>query len=161
MYTDAFVSEFQSSLYFDACQVFVPGKILWHDWTECSKSCGAGLRFRMANHCIPSYALCKELQVKQEVCNTEPCGLNKDSPAGTILSWIPKPNKDSKVDVSIPDKWILCDGIQRCKAGVFENETCSNLSNRALIGTGKITKIFYLEKVYFDCVVIIQGITEL
>lgn len=138
MYTDNFLSEFETSIYFDVCQQFVAGKILWHDWTECSKSCGSGIRFKMAKECIPSYANCLNLQVKQEQCNTEPCfyGPDSDSPPGTIISWIPKPNKDAKNELPIPDKWILCDGIQRCKTGPFVDETCSNLSDRGLIGTG-------------------------
>lgn len=138
MYTEEFQSEFESSMYFDKCQIFVAGKISWHEWTECSKSCGGGLRFKLAKDCVPSYAHCLELPVKQEVCNSEPClyGANTDSPPGTIVAWIPKPNLNAEFDAPIPDKWILCDGKQKCRSGNYQNETCTDLSNKGLIGTG-------------------------
>ena len=116
------------------------GKLSWHDWTKCTKTCDGGIQIRLANDCVPSYAVCRDLQVKQRPCNEEACfyGPHSETPPGTIVSWIPKPNKNFATNLPIPDKWILCDGIQRCQTGIFTNETCSDLSNRALIGTGTI-----------------------
>ena len=77
--------------------------------------------------------------MKQEPCNILDCEIYSDIPAGTILPWVPKPSKTSTTEgLRIPDNWILCDGNQTCPDGLFINETCSNLSGRALIGTGII-----------------------
>jgi len=151
MYTDEFQSEFESSMYFDKCQIFVAGKISWHEWTECSKSCGGGLRFKVAEDCVPSYAHCLELPVKQEVCNSEPClyGANTDSPPGTIVAWIPKPNSNADFDAPIPDKWILCDGKQKCRSGHYQNETCTDLSNKGLIGTASSSEVMAMKAASF------------
>ena len=137
MYTEQFHNEFESSIYFDSCKTFVPGKLTWYEWTGCSKSCGTGHRHRMASECIPSYAYCHEVQVKQERCNTNVCldEIYDKTPPGSIMSWIPKPNSNAGTSLPIPDHWILCDGRQRCSGGVFNGQVCSDLSNRALIGT--------------------------
>ena len=124
------------------------GKILWHDWTECTKTCGRGIKLRHAKACIPSYAICRDLPIKQENCNEQACfyDTHSETPPGTIISWIPKPNDNFASQMPIPEKWILCDGVQKCLTGIFANETCSDLSNRALIGTGKIIKYIKIKK---------------
>ena len=60
--------------------------------------------------------------------------MHSDVPAGTILSWIPKPNSGSNASAQVPDAWILCDGKQKCQEGIFKNEVCQDLRGRALIG---------------------------
>merc|ERR1712227_352673 len=40
----------------------------------------------------------------------------------------------SNASVQVPEAWILCDGKQTCKNGVFKNEVCQDLAGRALIG---------------------------
>ena len=140
MYTDIFLSEFQSSIYFNQCKNFVEGKLSWNPWLPCSVSCNGGIRIQLAEECIPNYSRCDQLPVKQEICNTDACPFQPtsfDAPPGTILAWIPKPNKNS-VDggSTIPENWIKCDGIEKCPTGPFINEICSDLSNRGLIGSG-------------------------
>ena len=120
MYTEQFHSEFESSLFFQKCKSEVKGKLSWHPWTECSKTCGSGFTLKFVEACHPSYAICTGLQVEQKTCNELACIYKdeSDSPPGTIVSWVPKPNKEAQHELDIPDKWILCDGIQTCKSGM-------------------------------------------
>ena len=35
------------------------------------------------------------------------------------------------------DSWIKCDGREKCPRGLFQGQTCSDLSDRVLVGAGK------------------------
>ena len=60
--------------------ILVTGKLLWYDWENCSKSCGSGVRVKIAQACIPTYAICHHLNILRESCNTHDCP--EDIPIG-------------------------------------------------------------------------------
>ena len=35
------------------------------------------------------------------------------------------------------DSWIKCDGREKCPKGLFQGQTCADLSDRVLVGAGK------------------------
>ena len=119
-----------------ACQ---DGQWTWNDWGECSHTCGGGIRFRTANKCLPDGAFCEEVPIMEESCNQQSCpGPSTFFPPGSIISWVPKPNKFSSTDYSFnDDAWIVCDGMTKCQKGVFRGQACSDLSDRVLVGAGK------------------------
>ena len=47
---------------------------------------------------------------------------------GTILAWVPKPNKNSAIKKNIPDCWVECDGGTILK-GIWEGQTTPDLNN--------------------------------
>ena len=58
---------------------------------------------------------------------------------GTIISWVPKPNKDGPSNRYFDDDtWIECNGQDLCKSGSFEGQFCADLSDRVLVGAGKL-----------------------
>ena len=72
------------------------GQWTWNDWGECSNSCGGGIRFKTADRCVPAGSFCDEVPIMEESCNQQSCpGPSTFLPPGTIISWVPKPNKDS------------------------------------------------------------------
>ena len=134
------------------------GRLLWHDWEECSKTCGGGVRVKIAKACIPKNATCTDMNIVRESCNTNECP--EDLPigvppgdyrvyfsyirvishvlSGTIMTWVPKPNANSSDQLIIDDdSWIRCDGKERCSKGLFVGQECSDLSDRVLVGAGK------------------------
>lgn len=67
-------------------------------------------------------------------------------PAETIVSWVPKPNKDfPDKTVFDNDTWIMCDGHETCKTGRFAGQVCSDLSDRVLVGAGKLGQMLDLK----------------
>ena len=57
--------------------------------------------------------------------------------AGTIISWVPRPNKQAPENhLFEDDTWIQCNGAITCKSGPFEGQFCSDLSDRVLVGAG-------------------------
>ena len=58
---------------------------------------------------------------------------------GTILTWIPRPNglPQSNQFTIEDDSWIKCDGYDTCSKGLFQGQTCFDLSDRVLVGAGK------------------------
>ena len=67
-------------------------------------------------------------------------------PAGTIISWVPRPNKNAPDNVYFDDDtWIECNGIEKCKSGRFEGQFCSDLSDRVLVGSGKLGQLLELK----------------
>ena len=80
MYSDDFLNTFEESAFFDSCKKAVVGKLLWYDWEECTKTCGGGVRMKMAEACIPEYAVCTDLNIVRESCNTNDCP--EDLPIG-------------------------------------------------------------------------------
>ena len=55
------------------------------------------------------------------------------------MTWIPRPNgspQDNELIIE-DDSWIKCDGLERCQKGLFHGQTCSDLSDRVLVGAGK------------------------
>ena len=140
------------SLFFTNCKSSVEGKLSWNQWGDCNVSCGGGLKLRTAKACVPSYARCYDMQIIEEVCNEESCPVIPEGPStyippGTIISWVPKPNKSS-TSSGFPlndDTWVICDGVTTCKKGLFTGQACSDLSDRALIGSGRTGAILDLQ----------------
>ena len=65
--------------------------------------------------------------------------------AGTIISWVPRPNKNAPTDVNFnDDSWIECNGTQTCKSGPFEGQFCTNLRDRVLVGEGDTGRLLHL-----------------
>ena len=63
-------------------------------------------------------------------------------PAGTIIPWVPKPNKNAPSSFNFDDDtWIECNGKETCKSGRFTGQYCSDLSDRVLVGAGKLGQI--------------------
>ena len=85
MYSDQFINTFTNSMFFSECQRFVSGKLIWNNWESCSKSCAidgvCGVRVRIAVECVPSFALCTEMQVQREDCSCESLGSTCLTPA--------------------------------------------------------------------------------
>ena len=55
------------------------------------------------------------------------------------MTWIPRPNgspQDNELVIE-DNSWIKCDGLERCPKGLFIGQTCSDLSDRVLVGAGK------------------------
>ena len=62
--------------------------------------------------------------------------------AGTIISWVPRPNKNAPTNVYFDDDaWIECNGIVTCKSGRFRGQTCTDLSDRVLVGAGRLGQL--------------------
>ena len=62
--------------------------------------------------------------------------------AGSIISWVPRPNKNAPDSFNFnDDTWIECNGIEKCKSGRFAGQYCSDLSDRVLVGAGKLGQI--------------------
>ena len=60
-----------------------------------------------------------------------------DAPVGTIVSWIPKPNKGASATETLnpANGWIKCDGgPEICTAGIFKGQKCEDLTGRFLAG---------------------------
>lgn len=148
MYTHEFLTTFEKSDFFSSCKKTVAGKLKWNDWGDCSVTCGKGSKIRVASSCIPTYAYCYDMQVLEEQCNTQDCPDMPSNflPAGTIVSWVPKPNKDSPDTTTFnSDTWIMCDGVETCKTGRFSGQVCSDLSDRVLVGAGKSGQMLELK----------------
>lgn len=65
--------------------------------------------------------------------------------AGTIISWVPRPNKKAPTNVTFDhDSWIECDGTQTCKAGRFEGQFCTDLRDRVLVGEGETGRLLHV-----------------
>ena len=148
MYTDQFLNSFEKCDFFSTCKNTVEGKLQWNEWGGCSVSCGGGSKIRIANSCVPSYANCNGIPILEEPCNREECPDMPSNflPAGTIVSWVPKPNKDCPDrTVFDDDTWIMCDGHETCKTGRFAGQVCSDLSDRVLVGAGKLGQMLDLK----------------
>ena len=52
------------------CQV---GQWTWNDWSECTKTCGGGIRIKTADQCSPEGASCEEVPIIKESCNEDSC----------------------------------------------------------------------------------------
>ena len=66
--------------------------------------------------------------------------------AGTIISWVPRPNKNAPTNVYFDDDtWIECNGAVTCKSGRFEGQSCSDLSDRVLVGAGRLGTLLDLK----------------
>ena len=91
VYTDDFLSAFESSDFFNQCQSAVNGKLTWLEWENCSKTCKSddtcGVRIRLAEACIPEYAACNEVQVQREECNCNDCPPPEPEPEPGHYDW--------------------------------------------------------------------------
>ena len=144
MYTESFLTTFEKSDFFPTCKMTVAGKLSWNDWGNCDVSCGGGRRLRLAKECVPAYARCYDLPMLEEPCNPETCPELPSTylPPGTIIPWVPRPNKSFTESFFFQhDAWIVCDGSTTCKKGMFTGQACSDLSDRALIGAGLTGKL--------------------
>ena len=142
MYSSDFLTTFESSAFFVSCKNLVAGKLRWKNWEECSKSCKAddkcGVKIRIADECVPSYSICKQIQIQTSDCNCNDCPDEISSlPIGSIIPWVPKPNKSAGNTTSLTSypNWVKCNGIDVCLNGPFKGQACFNLEGRALIGS--------------------------
>ena len=129
----------------DACPV---GTWTWNEWGDCSVSCGGGVRTRIPKSCEPKNAICHDIQIMEESCNHSNCPdmPSQYLPPGTIISWVPRPNKNAPNSFNFDDDtWIECNGIEKCTSGRFEGQFCSDLSDRVLVGAGKLGQILELK----------------
>ena len=55
------------------------------------------------------------------------------------MTWVPRPNgSPQNNELTIEDvSWIKCDGREKCPKGLFQGQTCADLSDRVLVGAGK------------------------
>ena len=141
MYTEGFLSSFESSDFFTSCKKTIVGKLRWNDWSHCDVSCGGGLKWQTAKECVPSYAHCYDIQIKEKPCNLETCPYvpPHNIPIGSIIPWIPRPNQDASqadTDYVNYEGWIVCNGKETCLKGSYAGEVCSDLSDRVLVGEG-------------------------
>ena len=142
-YSQTFFETFKASLFFPKCKSSVKGKLIWPDWEKCSQSCSldgtCGSRIKVAASCMPEYAICPELPIKCEPCGCDKCPEQPQLilPAGSILSWVRKPNKDAPGSVDYVDYpgWIKCNGIEKCSKGIFKGQHCTDLQGRVLVGS--------------------------
>ena len=124
------------------------GQWIWNDWSECTASCGGGMKFKTAQSCEPVGADCTEVPVLKEKCNQQNCPHMPSQyiPEGTIISWVPRPNKNSPENHSFnDDTWIECNGFETCKRGRFAGQVCSDMSDRVLVGAGRLGQILDLK----------------
>ena len=49
------------------------GQWTWNDWSECSETCGGGIKIKTAKECSPNGASCEDIPIIKESCNTEDC----------------------------------------------------------------------------------------
>ena len=149
LYSQKFLTSFDQSDFFQNCQTSVEGKLDWNQWGNCDVSCGGGVKLKTAKSCVPSYAHCFGMQVIEEPCNQQACPANSmayDVPPGTIISWVPKINQDSPDRFPLnDDTWIMCDGIEKCKKGIWEGQSCPDMSDRTIVGFGKTGRILELK----------------
>ena len=62
------------------------------------------------------------------------------------MAWVPRPNRNAPTDVNFDnDMWIECNGIVTCKSGRFEGQFCSDLSDRVLVGAGRLGQLLDLK----------------
>ena len=142
---ETFLSAFQSSQFFATCKQSVNGKLSWFEWENCSKTCKSdqkcGVRIRIAESCVPEYAVCKQIQVQREECNCQACPPPEPAltelPIGSIIPWVPKPSSSATGSVHYKSYagWIKCDGIETCDQGPFKGSICTDLADRTLIGS--------------------------
>lgn len=150
IYTDKFLTEFEQSSFFYSCKKSVEGKFIWNDWGNCDVSCGGGIRLKTAKSCVPSYSYCFGIQIIEESCNSEVCPdadqIYSAIPPGTIISWVPKINQNSPDRYPLTDtSWVVCNGIETCKEGIWAGQSCDDLSDRTLVGFGKTGQILELK----------------
>ena len=66
--------------------------------------------------------------------------------AGTIIPWVPRPNKNAPTSAYFDhEAWIECNGIEKCESGRFRGQSCSDLSDRVLVGAGKTGQLLDLK----------------
>ena len=124
------------------------GQWIWNDWSECSSSCGGGIKIKTASKCVPEGASCDESPIKEGNCNENACPEVPSSflPVGTIISWVPRPNESFPNNVYFDDDtWVECDGKQTCTKGRFAGQVCSDLKDRVLVGAGKTGSLLQIK----------------
>ena len=66
------------------------------------------------------------------------------------MPWVPRPDINAPTNFFFDnDMWIQCNGIVTCKSGRFEGQFCSDLSDRVLVGAGRLGQILDLKDASF------------
>ena len=77
VYSDDFLETYEKSDFFVTCKKSVEGKLKWREWSDCSVTCGGGIQTKIATSCVPSYAVCFGIQIKEQTCNEQVCPLGQ------------------------------------------------------------------------------------
>ena len=132
-YSNVFLGAYTESLFGDFCINDIPGKLEWHNWNDCSVTCGGGYQIRVASGCMPTGANCISLPVEQMACNTNRCMCvgheievngecysidriianqekstsytDSDVPNGTLIPWIDLPHTNDRSPPLKPAKY--------------------------------------------------------
>ena len=121
-----------------------PGHFEWFDWEKCSQTCSSdgncGVQVRYAKECQPVGSVCDGVPVERRDCGCQSCPPDNsrlELPIGTIIPWVPKPNRFVSNTESFHSYhgWIKCDGLETCSDGPFKGKFCTDLSDMALIGS--------------------------
>jgi len=64
-YPSNFENIFKKASFFNQCRDEVLGKLSWNSWGSWSSTCGSSHRYKIAQSCNPSFALCRDIQIQQ------------------------------------------------------------------------------------------------
>ena len=96
-------------------------------------------------HVVTNYRFLRSLVIQKTAH-----GCHQHIPPGSIIPWVPKPNKFFSESFTVnDDTWVVCDGVTTCKKGMFAGQACSDLSDRALIGDGQTGVLLDLKDASF------------
>ena len=66
IYPKSFGEAFMTAPYYKKCKHEVNGQLSWGSWSTWSSTCGHASQIKIATHCEPSFAMCKDIAVQQK-----------------------------------------------------------------------------------------------